>query len=145
MLKDEVKRRMIAAMKAGDTVEKEILRVLRGELDTAQSRQEAELSDEESQKIVRKLVKSNEETLSLSADGEQKQTLTREISILQSLLPKLPSVDEIVTQLAAVTDQIRAAGNDGQATGVAMKLLKSAGVASDGKTVATAVKLIRSS
>jgi uncharacterized protein YqeY len=144
MLKDEVKRRMIAAMKTGDTVEKEILRVLRGELDTAQSRQDTELSDEESEKIVRKLVKSNEETLSLSTDGEQKQTLTREISILQSLLPKLPSLDEIVTQLAAVTDQIRAAGNDGQATGVAMKHLKGAGVATDGKTVAAAVKSIRS-
>jgi uncharacterized protein YqeY len=135
---------MIAAMKAGDTVEKEILRVLCGELDTAQSRIEAALSDDQAERIVRKLVNSNEETLAHATDGEQKQVLLREISILQTLLPKLPSAEEIVAKLAPVADQIRAAGNDGQATGVAMKHLKTAGVATEGKTVAIAVKAIRS-
>jgi hypothetical protein len=43
-----------------------------------------------------------------------------------------------------VAGAIKAAGNDGQATGVAMKHLKSAGASVDGKTVAEAVKQIRS-
>jgi hypothetical protein len=42
-----------------------------------------------------------------------------------------------------VKDDIVAAGNDGQATGVAMKLLKSKGAAVDGKTVSAAVRKMR--
>jgi uncharacterized protein len=48
-----------------------------------------------------------------------------------------------VAALAPVADAIRAAGNDGQATGVAMKQLKSTGATVDGKTVAAAVKQLR--
>ncbi len=143
MFKEEVKRRMMAAMKAGEVVEKEILRVVRGELDTAESRSDGPLTQEESERIVRKIIKNNEETLSHVQDDEQRSVLTREIEILTSLLPKMPSVDEVKGHLAAVTDQIRAAGNDGQATGVAMKHLKTLGVTSDGKTVGAAVKALR--
>jgi uncharacterized protein YqeY len=142
-MKEEVKRRMMAAMKSGDVVEKEILRVLRGELDTAESRQDGPLTQEASEKIVRKLIKSNEETLQLAQGDEQRETLTREIAILLGFLPKLPSAEEIAVKLGEVADQIKAAGNDGQATGIAMKHLKSLGVAVDGKSVAQAVKSLR--
>ena len=93
--------------------------------------------------ILKKLVKSNQETLSSSEDAEQKKTLEQEISILQSFLPKSLGVDEIVTALAPVADAIKAAGNDGQATGVAMKHLKSTGAVVGGKDVSEAVKKIR--
>jgi uncharacterized protein YqeY len=142
-MKEEVKRRMMAAMKAGDVIEKEILRVVRGELDTAESRSDGPLSQEESERIVRKIIKNNEETLSHMQDDAERSTLIREVEILSSLLPKMPSVDELKAHLAAVLEQIRAAGNDGQATGVAMKHLKTVGVASDGKTVGAAVKALR--
>jgi uncharacterized protein YqeY len=142
-MKEEVKRRMMAAMKTGNVVEKEILRVVRGELDTAESRSDGPLSQEESERIVRKIIKNNEETLSHVQDEAQRSVLLSEVQILSSLLPKMPSVDELKAHLAAVIEQIRAAGNDGQATGVAMKHLKSLGVTSDGKSVGAAVKALR--
>jgi uncharacterized protein YqeY len=70
--------------------------------------------------------------------------LKREVQILTDLLPKLPTEDEIVALLAPVSDAIKAAGNDGQATGVAMKHLKSQNIAVDGKTTTLAVKRLRS-
>ena len=45
--------------------------------------------------------------------------------------------------LAPVVDALKAAGNDGQATGVAMKHLKSVGAVVTGKEVTAAVKKLR--
>jgi uncharacterized protein YqeY len=144
MLADEIKKRMFAAMKAGNAVEKEILRVALGEITTQAARGDKPLGDEEVGAVLRKLVKSNQETLSSSESDEQKATLTQEIEILQGFLPKTLGVDEIVAALAPVSDQIKAAGNDGQATGVAMKHLKTTGAGVNGKDVSEAVKRIRS-
>src|SRR5690606_16833258 len=100
-------------------------------------------SDEEAAQVVKKLVKSNQETLAAAVDEEQKRTLERELEILASLLPKALGVAEIVAALAPVADAIRAAKNDGQATGVAMKHLKQGGHEVSGKDVAEAVKQLR--
>jgi uncharacterized protein YqeY len=143
MLADEIKKRMFAAMKAGNVIEKEILRVALGEITTQDARGDKPLTDDEVGAILKKLVKSNQETLSSSEDAEQKKTLEQEISILQAFLPKTLGVDEIVAALAPVSDAIKAAGNDGQATGVAMKHLKSTGAVVGGKDVSEAVKKIR--
>lgn len=145
MLLDEIKARMFKAMKAGDTLEKEILRVAVGEITTDAARPGRTGSDDEATAILRKLVKSNEESIALSDDEAQKLTLRKEIDVIASLLPKTLSVDEIVSALAPVADPIRAAGNDGQATGVAMKHLKSLSLGVNGKDVSLAVKRLRGS
>ncbi len=88
-------------------------------------------------------MKSNRETLESATDPEQKSTLQQEIAILESLLPKTLSPEQIAEELAPVVEQIRAAGNDGQATGVAMKHLKASGALVDGKDVAAAVRQLR--
>ncbi|HEU5076069.1 MAG TPA: GatB/YqeY domain-containing protein [Polyangiaceae bacterium] len=140
MLVDDIKRRMFAAMKAKDTVEKEILRVALGEIT---GRGEA-TDDATVVAILKKLVKSNEESLVASTEAEQRQVLEREIAILQSLLPEGMSLDQIVEALGPVHDAIRAAKADGPATGIAMKHLKTQNVTVDGKDVAAAVRQIRS-
>lgn len=144
MLADEIKKRMFSAMKAGNSVEKEILRVALGEITTQAARGDKPMTDDEVGAVLKKLVKSNQETLSSSEDDAQKKTLEEEITILQSFLPKSLGVDEIVSALAAVADGIKAAGNDGQATGIAMKHLKTTGAIVNGKDVSEAVKKIRS-
>lgn len=144
MLADEIKKHMFAAMKAGNTIEKEILRVAMGEITTQAARGDKPQTDEEVEAILKKLVKSNQETLSSSEDAEQKKTLEQEIAILQAFLPKSLGVDEIIAALAPLADQIKAAGNDGQATGIAMKHLKPTGAVVNGKDVSDAVKKIRS-
>jgi uncharacterized protein YqeY len=142
MLADDIKKRMLGALKAGKTVEKEILRVALAEIQTADARG-AEPSDANATAILRKLIKSNEETLGHAKDPEQRSTLEQEIAILRSLLPATLGVDQIVEALAEVRDALRAAANDGQATGIAMKRLKADGAEVNGKDVTEAVKRIR--
>jgi|JI10StandDraft_1071094.scaffolds.fasta_scaffold79551_2 uncharacterized protein YqeY len=139
---DDVKRRMMAAMKAGDVVRKEILRVAVGEITTNEARGTVKTEDDE-RAIVRKLMKSNEETLSLTTDEAQKQVLLQEIAILRELLPQSLGVDAIVEALAPVRDALRAEANDGKATGAAMKHLKSVGALVEGKDVSEAVRRVR--
>lgn len=143
MLLDEIKARMFKAMKEGRIVEKEILRVAVGEITTNAARANMTGSDEEAQATVRKLMKSNEESLAVVTDPEQRSALELEIRTLAELLPKSLGIDEIVEALGSVKDAILAAGNEGQATGVAMKQLKANGAVVNGKDVSAAVKKIR--
>ena len=137
MLAKQIKEQMFAAMKARNTVEKEILKVVLGEIDTDVARSGQPCSDDKVIAIVRKLVKSNRETLKLTSDESARTT------VLDKLLPQTLDVDAIVAALADVKDDIVAAGNDGQATGIAMRHLKGAGAAVDGKSVSQAVKKLR--
>jgi uncharacterized protein YqeY len=130
-------------MKAGSTTEKEILKVAMGEITTDAARVGRKGDDEEALAILKKLVKSNEESIEASQDETQKATLRAEIGVLNDFLPKSLGVPEIAAALSAVADAIRAAGNDGQATGVAMKHLKSLGAVVNGKDVSTAVRQLR--
>jgi uncharacterized protein YqeY len=143
MLIDDIKKRMFAAMKSGQTVEKEILRVAVGEITTQEGRISAALSDDDVRGILRKLVKSCRESLETAPDAASKATLQEEISVLESLLPKNLSVEQIVLALAPVADAIRGAAAAGQATGLAMKHLKSTGATVEGKDVGEAVNRLR--
>jgi uncharacterized protein YqeY len=144
MLLDEIKARMFRAMKAGNVVEKEILRVAVGEITTDAARDGRRGDDDEARAILRKLIKSNEESLAAGIPDDRRAQLGEENRILGEFLPKSLSVDDIVAALAPVRDAVRAAGNEGQATGVAMKHLKSSGASVGGKDVAEAVKRVRS-
>jgi len=143
MLLDAIKAQMFKAMKAGNTVEKEILRVAVGEITTDRAREGRTGSDEEAQALLRKLMKSNDESIASTEDAAKKATLVEENRILAEFLPKSLDVDAIVAALGAVADAVKAAGNEGQATGVAMKHLKSTGAVVQGKDVAAAVKKLR--
>jgi uncharacterized protein YqeY len=142
-LVDQIKARMFQAMKAGNVTEKEILRVAMGEITTDAARPGRKGDDDEAQAILKKMVKSNEESLAASQDDAQKAQLRAEIEILKDFLPKTLGVPEIVASLAPVADAVKAAGNDGQATGVAMKHLKSLGALVNGKDVSEAVRTLR--
>ena len=143
MLVDDIKKQITGAMKSGDVVARDVLRLALGEIQTAEARKNAPATEEDAANAVRKLIKSNEETLGLTSDGERATTLRREIEVLSALLPKQLSVEDIVAALASEHDAIKAAKSDGQATGVAMKHLKASGAAVSGNDVGVAVKKIR--
>ena len=143
MLIDQIKARMFQAIKAGALVEKEILRVAMGEITTEAARPGRLGSDEEVQAILRKLVKSNEETLASTTDPERQAVLAQEIAILGEYLPKTLGLDQIILALSPVVEQIKAAPSDGQATGIAMKQLKQSGSVVNGKDVGAAIKELR--
>lgn len=139
-----IKQQVIEAMKAKDTLTRDLLRVLQGDIEMHHTRTGEHMTEDQAHKVVRKLIKSNQETLAAKPGDEAAAKLDKEISILEALLPKTLGVDEIVAALGPVHDDIKAAGNDGQATGVAMKHLKPQGLAIEGKDVSAAVKQIRS-
>jgi uncharacterized protein YqeY len=143
VLVDDIKKQITAAMKSGDAIARDVLRLALSEIQAAEARKNAPSSDDDAAAALRKLIKSNEETLALSGEGERAATLRREIEVLSSLLPKQLSVDDIVSALASEHDAIKSAKSDGQATGIAMKHLKSTGAAVSGNDVAAAVKKIR--
>jgi uncharacterized protein YqeY len=135
----EIKQAMFAAMKAKNTVEKEILRVALGEITkTGDEPDEAAI-----QAILRKLIKSNREAQTASEDAEQKSTLETEISVLERFLPRALSVEQIKEAIASVADQIKAAPNQGPAMGIAMKVLKASGAEVTSSDVAQAVAALR--
>ena len=144
MLVDDIKKQITEAMKSGDVVARDVLRLALGEIQTAEARKNAPATEEDAVNAVRKLIKSNEETLGLASEGDRATVLRREIEVLSALLPKQLSVDDIVAALASQHDAIKAAKNDGQATGIAMKHLKASGAAVSGNDVGAAVKKIRS-
>ncbi|MEZ4375216.1 MAG: GatB/YqeY domain-containing protein [Polyangiaceae bacterium] len=138
MLIDDIKARFREAMKARREVEREILRVAIGDITTRDA-----TSDDDVQAVLKKLLKSNEETLGHNVSDDERTKLEQENEILRGFLPKTLDEAQIIEALAPVAEQIRAASNDGQATGVAMKQLKSTGAQVDGKTVSAAVRKLR--
>ena len=145
MITDEIKARMRAAM-GRDSVARNVLGVALGDIQTAEARANRPLGDDEAMAVVRKLVKSNEETLGHSAaDPTRAAELRREIDVLSSLLPKALSLDAVTEALVPVADAIRAAKSDGQAMGVAMKHLKTSGATVEATAVQEAIRKVRSS
>ncbi len=143
MFVDDLKKRVTQAMKEKDIVAKEVLRVALGEIQTAEARLARALTDEEAIAIVRKLVKSNEETLAVANEPDHRFALEHENRVLAALLPATLGEEAVVQALASQRDAILAAKSDGQAVGVAMKHLKAAGLTVDGNVVAASVKKIR--
>jgi uncharacterized protein len=142
-LLDQIKAQMFAAMKSGNVTEREILKVAMGEITTDAARPGKKGDDEETLLILKKLVKSNEESIEASQDEAQKAQLRAEIEVLNAYLPKSLGLTDIVAALAPVAEAVKAAGNDGQATGVAMKHLKTLGAVVNGKDVSAAVRQLR--
>src|SRR5690606_30660689 len=139
MLVDEIKAAMFKAMKAGNVIEKEVLRTALGEVTaTGESADDARMIG-----VLRKLVKSNEETLAATSDPQARERLEKELEVLRGYLPKTWTPTQIEAALTPVAEAIRAATGDGPATGIAMKRLKSLDAVVEGKDVAAAVQSLR--
>lgn len=143
MLADEIKKQMFSAMKNNETVKKEILRVALGEIQTEAARSAGGFGDAEVVKVLRKLLKSNQESLAAGIAPEQEATLQQENQVLESFLPQQLSTEQIMAALGPVAEEIKAAKADGPAVGTAMKHLKGQGAEVDGKRVAEAVRQLR--
>jgi uncharacterized protein YqeY len=140
MLIDQIKQRMFQAMKSGAAVEKEILRTVIGEV----TRTGEAASDERVLQVLRKLVKSNQETLRSATDAAQRSALEQEIVVLEEYLPRSLGAAELADLLGPVAAEIRAAASAGPALGIAMKFLKSQAAAAEAQDVRDAVTQLRS-
>ncbi len=146
-LLETLKAKLTECRRAGKPTEMAVLQVVLGDAGTAEARSGKKPTDDEVEKIIRKTMLGNQETMGLMEQrgtvGEAHAKLMTENALLQSLLPATMSVDEIVAALADVADAVKAAKSDGQATGTAMKQLKAKGLKALGDDVSAAVKKMR--
>lgn len=143
-LHDDLKARVTAAVKAGDGRTRDTLRTVLGEAQMEALRRKGEVTDEVVLGVVKKGVAGLKETIPLAQkDGRDTAAQEAELALLESLLPKAWDREAIAAALAAVRDEVRAAKNDGQAMGVAMKALKAAGAVTTPDDVKAVVAAVR--
>lgn len=87
-IQEQIKKELLQAMKDKDDEKKSALRVIMGEFGRGEKK---ELSDDEAVKVIKKLIKSERETLEQSG----KTGDNRYIQILESYLPKMASEEDI--------------------------------------------------
>lgn len=144
----EMKAQMVLAMKAKNITERDILRLIISEVQSAEAKQNKTFTSEQIESVIRKLIKDNDESLTFVQPGDERRTkLLEENLILNKLLPTTLSQEEIEVFLLKSDgpefEQIQNAKNDGQATGIAMKSLKSANQKVLGDDVKAVVAKIR--
>ena len=95
MIKEQINKDYITAFKNKNTVAKNLLSVIKGEIQTLEKNTGVEtLSDEEVTKILNKTVKSLKETI--EKGGETSKV---ELEIIEGYLPKQLSREDIVTKV----------------------------------------------
>ena len=120
---ERIKKDLVEAIRAKDSVRKEALRVVLGEFDRQEKKA---LTDDEVAGVLRKLVKSERETLELK--GEPDSGFLR---ALEEYLPKMATEEEIIAFIRANID-FSEFKNTMQAMGPIMKHF---GETADGHTV----------
>ena len=88
-IQQQIKKDLMVAMKAKEEDRKSTLRVIMGEFARAETK---ELSDDTVIKVLKKLIKSEKETLAQRGSDEDSAF----IQIIETYLPQMASEDEIV-------------------------------------------------
>lgn len=104
-LKAKINADYLSAFKNKDVVTKNLLSVIKGELQTLEKNTGVDnISDDEVTKILNKNVKSLKETISLMNEGTSKELTKKELEILESYLPKQMSEDEIRVKITELIE-----------------------------------------
>jgi uncharacterized protein YqeY len=145
-----LRSKLTESRKLGKKLELSMLSLVLGEVDTIEGRGK-KVSNEEVEKIIRKIIVSNTETMNLMREKggiTGSFDLPAENAFLNTLLPKTLTKEEIKHLLTNKMEtnkmeMIKSAKSDGQATGIAMKILKEGNHKVLGEDVAGAVKEMR--
>lgn len=113
MTYEELHAEMVAAMKAKDKVRLGVARLVLGELKNAASRGGAhEITEEEVTAQIKRTLKQTNETLEMSEKAgnnpERTENLREQVAVLESLLPKQVSGDELVSLVEQVIAELGA-------------------------------------
>lgn len=142
-LSNTIREQIIQAMKSGDTVTRDVLKYAASEIQAAQSRAKKGISEEQEQKIIRKIIITNEANIEYADSQEKLDVIKRENEILITFLPAMMDKEEIIEFLKPYHPDIKNCHSDGQATGIAIKAIKSEDKIADGKIITEIVKKIR--
>ncbi len=109
MTNDELMQAIKDAMKAKDKPRLSILRQVHGELKNIEVNERREITDADVDAMLKRTIKQTKETLdgSIKAGNNQERTdtLTEQVAILESYLPKQVSGDELVELIDATLAQ----------------------------------------
>jgi uncharacterized protein YqeY len=139
MIKEQINKDYMTAFKAKNTVKKNLLSVVKGEIQTQEKNTGVEnMSDEDVLKILTKTAKSLNETIkSLSpvdGKGEDLVQACAELAIVQCYLPKQMSKDEVTQKVTEIV-------NSG-ITNIGAIMKEFASLPADKKMVSEAIKEI---
>ena len=139
----KIQNKIIHCMKTGNSFERDILKTVVGEIQTIKSRT-GEMTNDGAIKIIKKFKQGVEETIELNNKMDFNPILLHdEIKIYDQYIPATMGIEGIIKFIDG-KEPIISAKSDGQATGIAMGILKKANIPVEGKDVAEAVKQIRS-
>ena len=96
-LREQISKDYMTAFKEKNTVAKNLLSVIKGEIQTTEKNVGSELSDEEVVKILAKNVKSLKEMVE---SGSEQASV--ELAIVEAYLPKQMSKEEVAAKVAEV-------------------------------------------
>jgi uncharacterized protein YqeY len=112
MLKEKINNDYLVAFKAKDTLAKNLLSVIKGEIQTTEKNTGTDhLSDESVLKILQKTAKGLKENISLVGDEKSKA----ELVLVESYLPKQMSYEEVEAKVLEIV------GGGGNNIGAIMK------------------------
>ena len=102
---DELKEHIKQAMKAHDKVRLSILRQVHGEIKNIEVNERRDITEQDVDDMTKRVIKQTKETLegSIKAGNNQERTdmLTEQVAILEGLLPKQISGDELIALIDA--------------------------------------------
>jgi len=135
-LKDRILEDLKTAMREKDEVARDALRMVRSEIGNKEVEVGRDLNEAEEVAVLKKAVKSRQETIEQYEQGgraDAAEREKREIAIIEQYLPKQLSEDETRAALVEIKDELGLSGKKDM--GQLMKELKARhGGAVDGKT-----------
>lgn len=112
MTNEELHQQMVAAMKAKDKTRLSIIRQVMAEVKNIEVNERRDVTEEDVNNMVKRLIKQTSETLEMSkqADNNQERTdtLTEQVEILESLLPEQVSGDALVALIEKTIAEVGA-------------------------------------
>jgi uncharacterized protein YqeY len=108
-LSDDLK----SAMRAGDEVRRDAIRMLRAALKNEEIELRHPLTEEESQQVVARIAKRHRESIEQFTQGNRPDLVRHEeaqLAVVEQFLPTLMSREEIAAEVAAVLPTVHATG-----------------------------------
>ena len=134
----KIKVRIKECQKSGDTFELCILRTIIGETHRLRNH---EVSDNDIEKIIRKMREGCMEIVKLTHDPHSR--FVKEVEIYDSYLEPTMDINDIIDKLDDIHKAICESKSNGQAIGLAMQHLKKNGCKVLGQDVADAIRSFR--
>ena len=110
-LLENITNEMYLSMKSGDKEKANTLRTLISKLKDQQIKLRKDISDEETIKIIKTLVKQRKESAEIYSKAGREELAEKEnfeISILDNYLPKLMSEEDVLSLIKKIVDEMNA-------------------------------------